>query len=291
MAERITSRTNALMVHIRKLGSSRAHRREAGEYLGDGVKLLDEAVRWGASLTAVVHTADVPLPELGPAVRVAEVPVELMRSISPMETPQGVLFLARQPSQEPPERLSGCRYLALEGVQDPGNVGTILRTADAFGADGLFLLPGCADPFGPKAVRASLSCSNQRPRRGFPCWARPCGRTQGTSGRQIWPMGWPWWAARAGASANRPSPPANTPSASRWRGGANPSTRRRPPLCFCGRATDKIEKRPSRRDGGKGSCHGVIEILALAGQPAQAEPAYEACPAGTLWGAGPDLLR
>ena len=153
MAERITSRTNALMVHIRKLGSSRAHRREAGEYLGDGVKLLDEAVRWGASLTAVVHTADVPLPELGPAVRVAEVPVELMRSISPMETPQGVLFLARQPSQEPPERLSGCRYLALEGVQDPGNVGTILRTADAFGADGLFLLPGCADPFGPKAVR------------------------------------------------------------------------------------------------------------------------------------------
>ena len=156
MAERITSRTNALMVHIRKLGSSRAHRREAGEYLGDGVKLLDEAVRWGASLTAVVHTADVPLPELGPAVRVAEVPVELMRSISPMETPQGVLFLARQPSQEPPERLSGCRYLALEGVQDPGNVGTILRTADAFGADGLFLLPGCADPFGPKAVRASM---------------------------------------------------------------------------------------------------------------------------------------
>ena len=156
MAERITSRTNALMVHIRKLGSSRAHRREAGEYLGDGVKLLEEAVRWGASLTAVVHTADVPLPELGPAVRVAEVPVELMRSISPMETPQGVLFLARQPSQEPPERLSGRRYLALEGVQDPGNVGTILRTADAFGADGLFLLPGCADPFGPKAVRASM---------------------------------------------------------------------------------------------------------------------------------------
>ena len=145
MAERITSRTNALMVHIRKLGSSRAHRREAGEYLGDGVKLLDEAVRWGASLTAVVHTADVPLPELGPAVRVAEVPVELMRSISPMETPQGVLFLARQPSQEPPERLSGCRYLALEGVQDPGNVGTILRTAPSAAA---ISGPGGASPAG-----------------------------------------------------------------------------------------------------------------------------------------------
>ena len=66
MAERITSRTNALMVHIRKLGSSRAHRREAGEYLGDGVKLLEEAVRWGADLRTVVATEGLALPPLPP---------------------------------------------------------------------------------------------------------------------------------------------------------------------------------------------------------------------------------
>lgn len=85
-----------------------------------------------------------------------EVPPDLMRSISPMEAPQGALFLARMPRQELPESLPGRRYLALEGVQDPGNVGTILRTADAFGADGLLLLPGCADLYNPKTVRSSM---------------------------------------------------------------------------------------------------------------------------------------
>lgn len=156
MAERITSRTNPLMTHIRKLASSRSYRRETGEYLGDGVKLLEEAARWGAALTAVVHTAGAALPELPAGIRRVEVPEDLMRSISPMEAPQGALFTARIPDTAPPERLPSQRYLALEGVQDPGNVGTVLRTADAFGADGLILLPGCADPYNPKTVRSSM---------------------------------------------------------------------------------------------------------------------------------------
>lgn len=156
MAERITSRTNPLMAHIRRLSSSRSYRRACGEYLGDGVKLLGEAARWGAALTAVVYTAGTELPELPPGVRLAEVPEDLMKSVSPMEAPQGALFTARQRALEPPLELTGARYLALEGVQDPGNVGTILRTADAFGADGLFLLPGCADVYNPKTVRASM---------------------------------------------------------------------------------------------------------------------------------------
>lgn len=156
MAERITSRANPLMTHIRKLASSRSHRYETGEYLGDGVKLLEEAARWGADLTAVVYTPGAALPALPEGVRLAEVPADVMRSISPMEAPQGVLFLARIPSQTPPETLSGKRYLALEGVQDPGNVGTILRTADAFGADGVILLPGCADIYNHKTVRSSM---------------------------------------------------------------------------------------------------------------------------------------
>ena len=142
MAERITSRANPLMTHIRKLMSSRSHRYETGEYLGDGVKLLEEAVRWKAALTAVVYTPGTALPPLPESVRQAEVPPDVMRSISPMEAPQGALFLARIPARAVPEVLTGKRYLALEGVQDPGNVGTILRTADAYDADGLILLPG-----------------------------------------------------------------------------------------------------------------------------------------------------
>lgn len=154
--ERITSRQNPLMSHIRKLGSSRSYRRETGEYLGDGVKLLEEAAHWGASLTAVVYTEGTSLPSLPEGVRLVEVTEGLMAAISPMEAPQGALFVAKQPGLRPPEYLTGSRYLALEGVQDPGNVGTILRTADAFGVDGLFLLEGCADLYNPKTVRASM---------------------------------------------------------------------------------------------------------------------------------------
>ena len=156
MAERITSRTNPLMTHIRKLVSSRSYRREAGEYIGDGVKLLEEAVRWGASLTTVVFTEGVELPVFPDGVRCVEVPGDVMKSISPMEAPQGALFVARLPETTLPEHLTGTRYIALEGVQDPGNVGTILRTADAYEADGVILLSGCADLFNPKTVRSAM---------------------------------------------------------------------------------------------------------------------------------------
>ena len=103
MAERITSRTNPLMTHIRKLSGSRAYREKAGEYLGDGVKLLQEALAWEAPVTTVVHTAAVSLPALPAGVRAVEVPEDVMRSISPMEAPQGALFLARLPAAGLPE--------------------------------------------------------------------------------------------------------------------------------------------------------------------------------------------
>ena len=161
--EQITSRTNALMTHIRKLGNSRSYRQKTGEYVGDGGKLLEEALRWGADITAVVAVSGTALPPLPAAVRQVEVSEELMRSISPMETPQGVLFTAKRPAAALPECLTGRRYLVMEGVQDPGNVGTVLRTADAFEADGVILLEGCADLWSPKTVRASMGAVFRRP--------------------------------------------------------------------------------------------------------------------------------
>lgn len=161
--EQITSRKNPLITHIRKLTTDRSYRRECGEYLGDGVKLLAEAVRWNASLTCVVHTAGTELPKLPEGVRVVQVPEDVMGSISPMKAPQGALFLCRMADIQSPERLEGALWLVLDGVQDPGNVGTIWRTADALGADGVLLTDGCADPWNCKTVRATMGACFRLP--------------------------------------------------------------------------------------------------------------------------------
>lgn len=160
--EYITSRKNPVISHIRRLGADRAYRRESGEFLGDGVKLLEEAVRWKAPLTAVVTTPGISPPPVE-GVRGIEVPEDVMASISPAKTPQGALFLAKMPDTAPPERLEGGRWLVLDGLQDPGNVGTIWRAADALGADGLILVNSCADPFSPKTVRATMGACFRLP--------------------------------------------------------------------------------------------------------------------------------
>ena len=159
--ERITSRQNPLVQRIRKLAASPAFRRAEGLFLCDGEKLVREAAQWQGELEVLILAEGTALSL--PARRVVELPADLLRSVAPTDSPQGVLALCRLEPRPLPERLEGRRYLVLEGVQDPGNVGTILRTADAFEADGLFLLPGCADPFGPKAVRATMGALFRRP--------------------------------------------------------------------------------------------------------------------------------
>ena len=153
MAEHITSRQNPLLIHLKKLLSSRSYREKHRQFAGDGVKLLEEAVKWYDGLETVVMTEGAvpfPLPE---QVRTVIVPKDVMRSVSLMEAPQGALFICRMPEEKtlriPP------RCLILDGIQDPGNVGTILRTADALDIP-VVLSSGCADPYNPKTVRASM---------------------------------------------------------------------------------------------------------------------------------------
>ncbi len=117
---------------------------------------MKEALLWGAEVRTVVATAGVDLPELPLGVRQVEVPAEVMKSLSPMETPQGTLFTCAIHAEPLPETLAGRRYVVLDTLQDPGNVGTILRTADAFHADGMFLVNGCADLYNPKTLRATM---------------------------------------------------------------------------------------------------------------------------------------
>lgn len=83
-----------------------------------------------------------------------------MQSVSPMQTPQGALFLCRIPEEKAfvPQK----RLLLLDGIQDPGNLGTILRTADALQVP-VVLLEGCADPYNHKTVRASMGAVFRTP--------------------------------------------------------------------------------------------------------------------------------
>lgn len=159
--ETITSRTNPLCLHLRKLAASRSYREERGEFLCDSPKLLGEAARWGADIRFLACTEGVCLPDGLRAHRTARVSQSVMKSISPMETPQGVVFSCSLPGTPMPERLEPGRYLLLDGVQDPGNVGTLLRTADAFGWTAV-LLPGCADLYNPKTVRSAMGVHFRR---------------------------------------------------------------------------------------------------------------------------------
>ena len=154
--ERITSRSNPLVSRLRKLNSKRSARREEGVFCGEGPKLLDEALKWGAELETVICDEHIELPAVPASSRVVEVSAELLNSVADTETPQGVVFVCKGKKLFLPETLTGSRYLVLDGVQDPGNLGTIWRTADAFGVDGLILCGNCADPWSPKTVRATM---------------------------------------------------------------------------------------------------------------------------------------
>lgn len=162
--ERITSRQNPLVARLRKLGNDKKTRRQEGVFLCEGHKLVEEALRWNAVVeTLVVAEGIEPPRELPEGVRLVEVPADVLKSVSTVDTPQGMLAVCRTPDLTPPKTLTPGLYLVLDGVQDPGNVGTVWRTADAFGAEGVFLLPGCAEPFSPKTVRSTMGACFRLP--------------------------------------------------------------------------------------------------------------------------------
>ena len=157
--ELITSRQNPLAVHIRKLGADGKYRRSQGQYLCEGEKLVREALRWSAGVETLVYARGKRPPDgLPQDIRLVEVPEGLFESLSTVETPQGVLAVCRRP-----ETMAPGGYLVLDGLQDPGNVGAIWRTADALGAAGVVLLPRCADPFSPKTVRSTMGACFRLP--------------------------------------------------------------------------------------------------------------------------------
>ena len=151
--EYITSLQNPLIRHLRKLQTSRSYRREQGEFICEGWKLLDEAIKWFPQIKTVIYAKGRQCPTVPPHTRIVEVPESLLESLSSMKSPQGVVFTCALPQESHRDLRPG--MLLLDRIQDPGNLGTILRTADAFGIP-VIMTNDCADPYSDKTIRASM---------------------------------------------------------------------------------------------------------------------------------------
>ena len=149
--ERITSRHNPLVAELRRLAGDKGARREAGLLLGQGHKLLAEALAAGLH-PEVVLTGET-APDMPEDIRCCSVTEDILAYISPMKSAPELLFTVPIPEEAGP--VWG-RVLLAENMQDPGNVGTMIRTAAAFGFDGILLAGACADPWSPKAARSSM---------------------------------------------------------------------------------------------------------------------------------------
>jgi RNA methyltransferase, TrmH family len=159
--ERITSSANPLLKEIRRAARAGGLTRD-GCCIAEGWKLVEEAARSGCEMRALViseeawawHAAQNGFPDA--LARVLIVPEKLFRDVAATESPQGILALV-QPPESHIEQIFGRLPLVpvLDGLQDPGNTGTILRAAEAFGASGIVCLTGTVSPYNPKALRAS----------------------------------------------------------------------------------------------------------------------------------------
>lgn len=156
--EVVTSRSNPLVARLRALKA----RADADLTLIEGPKLLAEAVSAGVAIVAVAATPDATVPAVGVPVR--RVDADVLASLSEMETSQGVLAIARRPGFDEAALYRGVPLvLVAAGVQNPGNLGGLLRTAEAAGASGAYLTDGCADPFSWKALRGSMGSAFRLP--------------------------------------------------------------------------------------------------------------------------------
>jgi TrmH family RNA methyltransferase len=160
---RIEGRHNPLVKQLR-LAFSRAELTETGDCAIEGLRILEEAIRSGLRFSAVFFRdssqdrAARLLPQIGAQVETLLLPDKLFDSLVPSESPQGVAALVRLKNfslEDLTERLQLGPIIVLAGLQDPGNLGTILRSSEAFGSAGIVLGEGTVSPFNSKVVRAS----------------------------------------------------------------------------------------------------------------------------------------
>ena len=167
MRERIDSPANKKVKLAASL-HSRKHREKEGLFIAEGIRLGEMAAAAGWDIVFGLYTAELSEQARGRQLLaqleaqgclLCETTAAVYRKASATDTPQGILLVMRQQKsrlQELPAAGKQPLYVVLDGVQDPGNAGTIIRTADAVGADGVILLKGSVDVFGDKTVRSTM---------------------------------------------------------------------------------------------------------------------------------------
>ncbi len=159
----ITSKDNELIKHIRKL-KDKKYRDESNEYLVEGVKLVEEAVKENAKIKQIIVCED--------TTRTYEIPTHIMLEIAKYEcisvsdkifniitqvtNPQGIMAIIEKNAQDAQIDYSQDIIVVLDDVQDPGNLGTILRTVDSIGLNQIIVSKGTADAFNSKVVRSTM---------------------------------------------------------------------------------------------------------------------------------------
>jgi len=162
----ITSFSNPKVKYIRKL-EQKKYRQETGRYFIEGLRTVGEAIQTGAPIETLVVAPDLLISDFGqdllkhPFIQQTErieVSAEVYDKIAHKQGPQGIGAIMNQQWQslETMQTKGNDLWIALDAIADPGNLGTIMRTADAVGCRGLILLENSTDPYDPTAVKASM---------------------------------------------------------------------------------------------------------------------------------------
>ena len=160
--EEISSKDNGLIKHISSLQKSSKKRNNENLFLLEGLRLCMDANQNGFASKAVIVSDFAWKKFESECVLLAEksekayiIPDSLFKKISDTATPQGIMCEIKMPEYNLENIDNKGRFVALENIQDPSNLGAIARTAEAFGIDGIFITSGC-DPYSSKSLRASM---------------------------------------------------------------------------------------------------------------------------------------
>lgn len=157
MIQIITSQENSLVKHIKKL-QTKSYRTKTGEYLLEGYRLVRDAIENGVELKNIITSEVFDVSEFGDR-DIISMPEKLFNQLKTTVNSQGIMAVAKIDKREfnGDVAKNGKFFIYLDGIQDPGNLGTIVRIADAGGVDGVILSKTCVDIYNPKTIRSTMA--------------------------------------------------------------------------------------------------------------------------------------